>query len=343
MANFSINKFNLGSLLGSDYEKKRRKAEDAIDTYRPFEFKNEGALKEAQDALLNREDFKYDVNSDAMYKAYKDMYDRQGNLAMKDTAGQVAAMSGGYGNSYAQTAGQQIYQAYMDTLGDRVPELYNMALNKYQLEGDRLAQNYALLDAERQNEYNRYMDARNILLADRDYYANMAADERNYNHALEQEALDQEWKQKEWERVLNRDAMSDAQWNAQFGETQRMNNFSIEDANRNYNLSVASQAARNYSAPSYAYNTIGDFEKTILSSDEFYEKAKEGTWQTDKKGKAGETKYTYNGVDYDSYQAYAVEQVMKNAATGALAPEVATQLMLAWGYDIDDYGNIYKK
>lgn len=65
------------------------------------------------DKILNRDPFKYDFNADPMYQMYKDRYLQQGRMAMQDTMGDAAALTGGYGNSYAATAGQQAYQSYL--------------------------------------------------------------------------------------------------------------------------------------------------------------------------------------------------------------------------------------
>lgn len=78
-------------------------------------------LKAYYDKLLNREDFSFDLNNNALYNQYKDFYTKQGNLAMMDTIGQASAMTGGYGNSYAAAAGQQAYQQNLDKLGEMVP------------------------------------------------------------------------------------------------------------------------------------------------------------------------------------------------------------------------------
>ena len=51
-----------------------------------------------------------------------------------DTAGQAAALTGGYGNSYAQTAGQQTYNQYLLGLTQLVPQYQQMALEQYRLE-----------------------------------------------------------------------------------------------------------------------------------------------------------------------------------------------------------------
>ena len=70
--------------------------------------------------MANRK-FNYDVNGDPLYQQYKHSYMTQGKQAMEDTIGQAAAMTGGYGNSYATAAGGQAYQSYLDQLNDRYP------------------------------------------------------------------------------------------------------------------------------------------------------------------------------------------------------------------------------
>ena len=52
-------------------------------------------LNDTLQKILNREKFSYDLNGDALYQRYKDQYTTQGKLAMMDTMGQAAAMTGG--------------------------------------------------------------------------------------------------------------------------------------------------------------------------------------------------------------------------------------------------------
>ncbi len=98
--------------------------------------------QKALDAYLNREDFQYDVNADALYQRYKDQYTQLGKRAMQDTMGQAAALTGGYSSSYAQSVGQQAYNRYLQQLGDVVPELYQLAYDRYRDKGDRLYKSY---------------------------------------------------------------------------------------------------------------------------------------------------------------------------------------------------------
>ena len=58
--------------------------------------------------ISNRKGFSYDMNEDKMYQQYRDQYIREGQRAMKDTAAQTAALTGGYGSTYGAIAAQQL-------------------------------------------------------------------------------------------------------------------------------------------------------------------------------------------------------------------------------------------
>ena len=118
----------------------------------------EDQLKETANKILNREKFSYDLNGDALYKQYKDRYTQQGRQAMMDTMGQAQAMTGGYGNSYAQSVGQQTYQGYMQGLTDKIPTLYQIAMDKYTNEGNQMRDNMNLMMQQDDIGYGRYRD-----------------------------------------------------------------------------------------------------------------------------------------------------------------------------------------
>ena len=121
----------------------------------------QGQLSDAIGKILDRKEFSYDVNSDALYQQYKDRYVQGGKMAMMDTLGQAATLTGGYGNSYAQAAGQQAYQGYLQGLNDKIPELYQLALDKYSRESDGLYKRYSLLSAQEGQDYGRHQDSLN--------------------------------------------------------------------------------------------------------------------------------------------------------------------------------------
>lgn len=115
--------------------------------------------QDAADAYLsryeNRDPFVYNMNADALYNQYKDMYVNQGQLASMDVMGQAAALTGGYGNSYAQSVGHQAYNQYLGQLNTIVPELYQQAYDRYAQEGQNLLNMYDIYTNRENQEYAR--------------------------------------------------------------------------------------------------------------------------------------------------------------------------------------------
>lgn len=151
-----------------------------------YQSKWQPQINDLMGQYLNREQFKYDVNEDALYEQMKNMYVMQGQRAMMDTMGQAAALTGGYGNSYAQGVGQQAYQGYLQQLNDQVPDLYQMALNQYLNEGDQMAQNIGMMMQQEGLDYDRYRDQ----MADQeDAYNKLVALMENYHYEPTAEEL----------------------------------------------------------------------------------------------------------------------------------------------------------
>ena len=184
-----------GSSAKTDYDD----AKSAVDEYAKFIFSDQEWLNTVKENIKDYGDFTYDLNGDALYQQYKDKYIQQGKLAMGDAIGQASAMTGGYGNSYAQSVGQQAYQNQLDNLNDIVPELYQMALDKYNMGLDNLYNQYGLLSSERDNEYGLHQDGYSRLLdklgiAKDDYYSGadmFYTEQGNKNSALGQEFSDE--------------------------------------------------------------------------------------------------------------------------------------------------------
>jgi peptidoglycan hydrolase-like protein with peptidoglycan-binding domain len=142
-------------------------AKEDVDEYEEYTFTKyqsqwQEQLDQLMNSIINREKFSYDLNGDALYQQYKDKYIKQGKLAMGDAMGQASAMTGGYGNSYAQSVGQQAYNAQLENLNDIVPELYQMALDKYNMEGQDLMNRYGMVMDRENLDYGRHMDEENI-------------------------------------------------------------------------------------------------------------------------------------------------------------------------------------
>lgn len=170
----------------SDAVKQYRQQLEEIQLQKPGEYQSQYTqqLKKAQDAALNREKFQYNLSSDPLYQQYKQQYQRQGKLAMKDTVGQAAAMNGGYGSSYGQMAGQQAYNGYLQQLNDRVPELYQLALSKYQQEGQEAMDRLNMLGQLESKDYSRYQDALANWQTERGYATDRYDNERNTDYNM---------------------------------------------------------------------------------------------------------------------------------------------------------------
>lgn len=215
---------------GSAVDEALKKKNTYETQYKPAEWNggNYGEqVKEAYNAYNNRKAFSYDLNGDALYQQYKDKYINQGRLAMADTIGQAAAMTGGYGSSYAVTAGNQAYQSQLQNLNDIVPQLYQMAYDRYSQEGEDLKTKYSMLNNMYQTEYGEHRDKvgdYNTELArltdayntERSFdYGTWDAD-RNYYQTAYQNAYNREYGA--WQDTQNRlyqsvrDQVADYQW-----------------------------------------------------------------------------------------------------------------------------------
>ena len=106
-------------------------------------------------AITGRRAFSYDAASDPLYRSAADRYMQNGRMAMRDTVGRAAALTGGYGSSYAQTAGQQQYDEYLRQLSQVLPQYYSMAWQRYEAEGQALRDAYGLARQRRQDEEQR--------------------------------------------------------------------------------------------------------------------------------------------------------------------------------------------
>jgi LysM repeat protein len=177
--------FTYNNYTPSDSVTKAEAALNAQLANKPGEYKSQwqAQLDDAINKILNREKFSYDLNGDALYQQYKDKYIQQGKLAMGDAIGQASAMTGGYGNSYAQSVGQQAYNAQLQNLNDIVPELYQMALDKYNMEGQDLYNQYAMLGERENADYGRYRDSMADWQTERDYLQGRYDSERGFDYS----------------------------------------------------------------------------------------------------------------------------------------------------------------
>ena len=115
-------------------------------------------IKQLLEEVLGRKGLDYDQSKDPFWRTYKDQYTDMGKQAMRDSMGQAATLTGGYASSYAQAVGQQQYNYYLQQLASRAPELYQMALQKYNADSDNLYKRFEATKDMDDTEYGRYRD-----------------------------------------------------------------------------------------------------------------------------------------------------------------------------------------
>ena len=245
---------------------------------KPGEYQSawQSQLNDTLQKILNREKFSYDLNGDMLYQQYKDQYTTQGKMAMMDTMGQAAAMTGGYGNSYAQSVGQQAYQGYLQQLNDKIPELYQLALNQYNAEGDDMYNQASLMAQMEEQDYGRYRDQVS-----------------DYNTELSRLTEDSRYKSEtdygRWADDLNfnygqyRDSVADEQWQAQFDEAKRQ-------YDQSYSLSASKSSGGGGGSDSGdgggGYDNGGYEADVVKAAQNFVGASADGLWGSDSTAKA---------------------------------------------------------
>lgn len=273
-----------------------------------FTYGNQQQLTDLITKILGRDKFTYDLNGDALYQQYKDKYIQQGKMAMGDAIGQASAMTGGYGNSYAQSVGQQAYQSSLDNLNDIVPELYQMALDKHNMEGQELLNQYGVLadDYTRQygawnDKYGRLMDA--VEIARGDYYdgANLFYTEQNNKNNVIGMQNEDAWRGAEWDRDQTwrdediayrdaRDLVEDNRWEKEFGLAEKETNSKVSSTTGNGGSSSSGYVSgdKGAEAPNYT-DLYGDPipTSTVKALQDYLGVTADGIWGEESAAAAG--------------------------------------------------------
>lgn len=177
------NKYKKGYNPSQNVTSAKKYLEDILKK-KPGAFQSDykAQLDALYDRVTGREKFSYDMNEDVLYQQYKDMFVKSGQKAMQDTLGQATTLTGGYDNSYAQTAAQQTYNEYLGGLNDKIPEFYQMAYDRYQQEGDELYQQFSMASDMYGKDYSQYRDQMSDWQSDRDYAQGAYQGERDFDY-----------------------------------------------------------------------------------------------------------------------------------------------------------------
>lgn len=186
----------------TEEERKKQEKERAGEPVYKGSYEKE--LEQSREKINSRPGFSYDPGWDGLFLQQRDIYAENGRRAMRDTMGQAAALTGGYGSSYSQSLGQQSYDESMRALGDIVPELYELAYQRYLGEGEELWREHEALRQLRDEEYESYLD-------ERDRYDEQQ--EQQYRRGMDEAEAKRRQEQEEYDRAL-----SEAQTRAKYGD-----------------------------------------------------------------------------------------------------------------------------
>lgn len=159
------------------------------DAGRPsFDYTYDSEMRALIDQILNSN--LADWKKGDQYSALRDQYAANGEMSMADLLGQVSSRTGGLASSYAASVANQEYNDWMSKLEQAAREMYQQDRN------DKLNSLGILGDAY-DREYGEYGDKLNQWNTD-----------RNFAYQQAQDALANQWKQKEWDYNMSQD-----EWN----------------------------------------------------------------------------------------------------------------------------------
>lgn len=168
------------------------------DAGRPsFDYTYDSEMRALIDQILNSN--LADWKQGDQYAALKDQYAANGEMGMNDLLGQVSSRTGGLASSYAASVANQEYNDWMSKLEQAAREMYQ------QDRSDKLNSLGMLSDAY-DREYGEYGDKLNQWNTD-----------RNFAYQQAQDALANQWKQKEWDYNMSQD-----EWNKAAQQAEMM-------------------------------------------------------------------------------------------------------------------------
>ena len=159
---------------------------NTADSGKPsFDYTYDPEMRALIDQILNSN--LADWKQGDQYAALKDQYAANGEMGMNDLLGQVSSRTGGLASSYAASVANQEYNDWMSKLEQAAQEMYQ------QDRSDKL-NNLGVLNDAYNREYGEYGDKLNQWNTD-----------RAFDYQRQQDALANEWQQKEWDYNMSQD------------------------------------------------------------------------------------------------------------------------------------------
>ncbi|MBR6538109.1 MAG: DUF3597 family protein [Lachnospiraceae bacterium] len=250
----------------------------------------------------NREKFSYDSATDPLFQQMLGSAMQSGNLAMQDTMGQAAALTGGYGSSYSQAVGNNAYNQYIQEAYNNLPEYYQLAMDAYNMEGQNMLNQISLLDAADSKEYDRmfnawntnYQNAQDMYNKEYGAWRDSVADAYNYaglqnddywNNLEYNESIRQNEQNFQYQQYL--DQLKQSQWQNEFNYQQYLDQMNQANADRDFQYQqYRDQVAQNQWQNEFNYGQYMDQVAQNQWKDEFdyqkeQDKAAQDRWQNE--------------------------------------------------------------
>lgn len=218
-------------------------------------------LNDAYLNMVNYKNFRYMPESDPVYLAYKDAYEREGKRAYRDAAAKLSSRNYGNMTSAAQTLANQQLNYYMNQLADRVPELAENAYERYKAGYDMERQNYQDLVNMSESWWKKNLELND--LAKKDYDKSLSNERERTLQSYED--MDNELKREQTKRENNQAIIDYI-----FTNAERRGRFTREEAEL---LNIPKKQNGEYMTPSeiklqYDIQYLYDIEMPKISYEE---------------------------------------------------------------------------
>lgn len=114
------------------------------------------------DALANqyqKNKFEWTPENSEEYQQTKEKYGREARVAQENVQGNYNSNTGGYSNTYSQSAGQKAFGEYMDELASKIPSLKSSAYKNYQQQQEDILNKIGILQNLDDSQYQKYRDS----------------------------------------------------------------------------------------------------------------------------------------------------------------------------------------
>ena len=168
--------------------------------------------------VINRPEFSYSPDTDPLYSAYTKQYTREGKRATEDALGAAAAATGGLPSTAAVSAAAQAGNYYSAQMADKIPELYQLAYNKYVTDHSMKLSDLGAVQSAEQADYSKFLDQMNQYNTDRNFLYNQYLAQLDQYNADRNFGYGQHLDEVNNQTLIRQEnaALSDAEWQRKY-------------------------------------------------------------------------------------------------------------------------------